>query len=202
MKSRCRLTPNRDLRLEPMGSWRRPASSRSPSLLFAFLAGALLCLPAAAAGELSPGTLELHSPLRLPDLDGRELDLRELRGKVVLVNFWASWCTPCIEEMPSIQRLANALRNRPFAVIGVNVGEGELRARAVVQQLGIRFPVLIDKDSAAFQRWGARVLPTTYVQDGEGIIRYLGLGPLEWDSVELVDLLTRIAAGESKVESE
>jgi peroxiredoxin len=100
--------------------------------------------------------------------------------------------------MPSIQRLADALRDRPFAVIGVNVGEGELRARAVVQQLGIRFPVLIDKDSAAFQRWGATVLPTTYVLDGEGLTRYVELGPLEWDSVELIDLLNRISTRESK----
>jgi thiol-disulfide isomerase/thioredoxin len=135
--------------------------------------------------------------LNLPDLEGRLYDLDELRGKLVVVNFWASWCTPCIQEMPSIQRLADRMRDRPFAVIGVNVAEGERRAKTIAQRLGIGFPVLLDKDSAAFHRWGATVLPTTYVLDADGVIRYVGRGPLEWDGVEIVDLLEAMAAGEA-----
>jgi thiol-disulfide isomerase/thioredoxin len=76
-------------------------------------------------------------------------------SKVVLVNFWASCCTRCIEEMPSLQPLAELMRDKPFAVLGVKMDEGELRAKTMVQQLGIGFPVLIDKDSAVFHRWGA-----------------------------------------------
>jgi thiol-disulfide isomerase/thioredoxin len=154
------------------------------------------------AGELSPATLQQRLDLLLPDLEGRQRQLDEYRGQVVLVNFWASWCTPCLEEMPSIQRLVEAMRGTPFAVIGVNVGEGVLRVKAMVKRLGIGFPVLLDEDSAAFQRWGAKVLPTTYVLDGEGVIRYLGLGPLEWDSVEVVDLLHRVGTGAPQGDSD
>lgn len=147
----------------------------------------LLLLPAAASadGDFSPVPPAPPVELRLPDLDGREWTLDELEGKVVLVNFWASWCIPCVTEMPSIQRLAEAMRDKPFAVIGVNVGEAELRVKAMVRRLGITFPVLLDKDSAVFNGWGATVLPTTYVLDGEGVVRYLGRGPLEWDGVEI-----------------
>lgn len=138
--------------------------------------------------------------LTLPDLEGRERSLVELRGKVVLVNFWASWCSPCLEEMPSLQRLANGMRDRPFVVIGVNVAEGEGRVKAVVQQLDIAFPVLLDEDSAVFTRWGARLLPTTYVLDREGVVRYIGRGPLEWDGVEASEMLNALAGSEAPAE--
>lgn len=106
-----------------------------------------------------------------------------------------------MDEMPSLQRLADRLADGAFAVVAVNVGEGTLRAAAVVEQLGIRFPVLVDKDSTAFARWGVRVLPTTYLLDRQGTIRYAGLGPLEWDSAEVIDLLDRLG-GDSRVGSD
>ena len=109
---------------------------------------------ASAAGDFSAVPAAAPVELRLPDLDGRDRSLDEFRGKVVLVNFWASWCTPCITEMPGIQRLADTLRDRPFAVIGVNVAEAQLRVKAMVRRLGIAFPVLLDRDSAVFNRWG------------------------------------------------
>jgi peroxiredoxin len=97
-----------------------------------------------------------------------------------------------MEEMPSIQRLADFLRDRPFTVLAVNVGERRGRAKAAAQQMGIAFPVLLDEESAVFNRWGATVLPTTYVLDGEGVVRYLGRGPLEWDGVEPGEALDRL----------
>ncbi len=164
----------------------------------------LLCLLAptipSAAGELSSVPSAAPVELQLPDLDGRQRSLEEFRDSVVLVNFWASWCTPCVEEMPSLQRLAESMRDRPFAVIGINVAEGLLRVRTAAQRLGIGFPVLLDKDSEAFKRWGATVLPTTYLLDREGVVRYVGRGPLEWDSDEIVDLIDVLAQGAVSVE--
>ncbi len=157
-------------------------------LLQAFLSLA----PAVVAGELWPVVPTQPSALLLPDLGGQERGLEELRGKVVLVNFWASWCAPCIAEMPSIQRLAEAMRGRPFAVVTVNVGEGELRAKAMVERLGLGLPVLLDKDSAVFDRWQATVLPTTYLIDAAGVPRFVGRGPLEWDGVEAGELVSRL----------
>ena len=168
----------------------------------AWVALACLIVVASAApadGDFSPVPAAPPVELRLPDLEGRERTLDELTGKVVLVNFWASWCTPCITEMPSIQRLAEAMRGKPFAVIGVNVGEAVGRVRVVVQRLGTKFPMLLDKDSAVFNRWGVTLLPTTYVLDGEGMVRYLGRGPLEWDGVEISEALERLlGAGPAK----
>ncbi|MCG6965664.1 MAG: TlpA family protein disulfide reductase [Chromatiaceae bacterium] len=131
----------------------------------------------------------LQAELSLPDLHGEQRSLVEFRGQVVLLSFWASWCTPCIQEMPSIQRLQQRLHGRPFAVLGVNVGERERRVQTVARQLGLDFPVLLDRDSSEFKRWGGEVLPTSYVLDSAGAARFVALGPLDWDAADVVDTL-------------
>ena len=170
----------------------RPNGYLMPALLACLFL--LLLPPVACSGELSDQTGTPHPELRLPDLQGQEHDLEEMRGKVVLVNFWASWCTPCMAEMPSIGRLLQHLKGRPFAVLGVNVGEGERRVQAVARRLGLEFPVLLDGDSSAFKRWGATVLPTTYVIDPTGAIRHVGRGPLAWDDADIIAMLEGLMA--------
>jgi thiol-disulfide isomerase/thioredoxin len=126
-------------------------------------------------------------------LAGEQRSLEQFEGKVLLINFWASWCTPCIKEMPSIKRLAEAMQEKPFAVIGVNVAEPVLRVRTAARRLRLDFPVLLDKDSTVFKDWGANVLPTAYVLDRSGRVRYIGRGPLEWDRIDIIDLLGELA---------
>ena len=147
----------------------------------------------ALAGELSEVAVAQQLELDLPDLSGQQRNLDEFAGKVLLVNFWASWCMPCIKEVPGIQRLIEAMADAPFAVIGVNVGEAERRVQAKVKQLRMDFPILLDKDSAAFKGWGANVLPTAYVLDGSGRVRYVGRGPVEWDRADIVEILLQLA---------
>ena len=146
-----------------------------------------------AAAELSEVPVAQRLELNLPDLSGKQRNLDEFAGKVLLVNFWASWCRPCIEEVPGIRRLMEAMAGMPFAVIGVNVGEAERRVQATVKRLRMEFPILLDKDSATFKGWGANVLPTAYVFDGGGKLRYLGRGPVEWDRDDIVELLVQLA---------
>ena len=146
----------------------------------------------AYCGELSEVPDARAVELSLPDLRGQQRSLAEFAGKWVLINFWASWCTPCITEMPSIQRLAEQMSDKPFAVIGVNVAENERRVQTTAARLGLAFPVLLDKDSAVFDGWGATVLPTTYLLDPTGRMRYVGRGPLEWDGVEAVTLIEEL----------
>ena len=146
----------------------------------------------AATGELTEVPVALRLELNLPDLSGQPRNLDEFAGKVLLVNFWASWCKPCIEEVPGIRRLIEAMADVPFAVIGVNVGEGERRVQAMVKRLRMEFPILLDKDSAAFKDWGANVLPTAYVLDGSGRVRYIVRGPMEWDRDDIVDMLVQL----------
>ena len=152
-----------------------------------------LCPFPAPAGELSEVPAALPPTLSLPDLAGQPRSLDEFAGKVLLVSFWASWCQPCIEEMPSIQRLREEMADAPFAVIGVNVAEAERRVKATVKRLGIEFPILLDRDSVAFKGWGANVLPTAYVLDASGRVRYVGRGPVEWDRVDIVEMLEQLA---------
>ena len=171
---------------------RRPPPSRRTSVALLAYLFLLLIPPAAQPGELSAQTGEPHPELRLPDLAGQQHGLEELRGNVVLVNFWASWCTPCMEEMPSIGRLLQRMQGRPFAVLGVNVGEGERRVQTIARRLNLGFTVLLDRDGTAFKRWGATVLPTTYVIDPVGIVRQVGRGPLAWDDADIMAMLERL----------
>lgn len=140
--------------------------------------------------SVSAGAVELKAlppdtdppPLALPDLQGREHTLADYRGKVVLLNFWASWCPPCVREMPSMQRLNAALKNRPFVIVTVNMDETREEITAFLQKLKIReFVVLMDRGGKVLQRWKVHVFPTSFVLDAKGKLRYAFAGAPEWD---------------------
>lgn len=133
--------------------------------------------------ELSPEHSLIDTPLlSLPDLGGDPLGLEASRGKVVLINFWASWCAPCLIEMPSMQRLYDSLRDRPFALLAVNVGEPRAKAWRFANIMQVDFPVLLDSDSAAAAAWNVQVYPTSYLLDRNGQVRYAAYGAVKWDS--------------------
>lgn len=143
-----------------------------------------LCVQVAATGA---GEVRVVEPpeaapvLALRTLDGSPRDIATLRGKVVLVNFWATWCLPCMEEMPALDRLRLDLEAHPFEVLAVNVSEPVRRVKRFYGQLGLGLTVVRDPDGQAFARWGGRVYPTTLLLDREGRVRYRVLGPVDWD---------------------
>jgi len=145
--------------------------------------------PGIQAGELRALPDGEIAELTLPDLNGHIRTLEEFRGRVVLVSFWASWCTPCMQEMPSIQRLAKTMEGHPFTVIGINVGENSRRVQTVARQLHLGFPVLLDQDSSEFRRWGGEVLPTSFVIDSNRNLRFAAPGPQVWDDASLIETL-------------
>jgi thiol-disulfide isomerase/thioredoxin len=149
--------------------------------------------PGSGSGELSRVTVASPPGLILPDLSMQLRNLDEFTGKVILVNFWASWCRPCIEEVPGIRRLAEAMHDKPFVVLGVNVGEAQRRVQAAVKRLKIDYTVLLDKDGAVFKDWGATVLPTAYILDHNGRVQYIGQGPLEWDRPGIIEMLVELS---------
>ena len=131
-------------------------------------------------------------PLELADLEGRTHRLDDYRGKVVLVNFWATWCAPCREEMPSLERLRRALAGRPFVVLAINVGEGGRVAGDFMKAMPHGFTVLLDRDGGTTRAWGARILPATYVLGPEGELGFRHLGALDWSSAEAQRRITAL----------
>ena len=147
--------------------------------LFGFLFSGLLAT-GAGAQELRPWTGGATPPLALGDLDGKLHRLEAYRGKVVLVNFWATWCEPCRDEMPSIGKLRESLAGRRFTVLAVNLGESEARVRRFLEAMPVAFPVLLDRDTASAKAWGARILPASFLVGADGRIRYSVLGEIDW----------------------
>lgn len=155
----------------------------------------------ASAAELQPWKGPPQAPaFELMSPDGSTLALASLRGKVVLVNFWATWCEPCVDEMPSMQQLRTRLRPQGFEILAVNFKEGPQRIDGFMKKLKLDFPVVRDDDGAAASRWNVRVFPSSFILDAQGNIRYTVTGPIDWTSRDVESkirgLLTRpVSAG-------
>ncbi len=129
--------------------------------------------------------------LSLKDLGGAQHKLEAYRGKVVILNFWATWCEPCREEMPSFNRLRKALEGQPVAMFAINIGEGEGRINEFLGKVPIDFPVLLDRDSQLSRAWKVRLMPTTFILGTDGRIRYSFAGERDWADASV---LAKIAA--------
>jgi len=152
-----------------------------PSILrvaaFLFVAGGTAALSAA---DLKPWAGGPPPALALNDLDGRLHRLSDYRGSVVLSNFWATWCGPCRDEMPSMPQLRQKLAGRPFTVLAVNIDEPEARIRRFLATINVDFAILLDPERKAARAWDARILPASFVIGPDGRIRYSLVGELNW----------------------
>jgi len=156
---------------------------------------AVICLLGLAAGASAAADLKVWTggpppAFALKDLDGRSHQLSDYRGKVVLINFWATWCGPCRDEMPSIQSLKEKLAGKPFVVLAINLDEPESRIRTFLSQMKVDFTILLDPGKMAAKAWDARILPASFVAGPDGRVRYSLVGEINWDH-ELV--VSRIA---------
>lgn len=118
----------------------------------------------------------------LPDPTGKMLSLKDFRGKLVLLNFWASWCVPCREEMPAMERLYQEFKDRGFVILAVNIKDTRKNALAFVEELKLTYPILLDPPGEVGLLYGAWGLPATYLigAEGEGLAR--AWGPADWHS--------------------
>lgn len=126
----------------------------------------------------------------LPDMDGKTIDLARYRGKVVLVNFWATWCPPCRKEFPSLGRVRKLFKPADFEVLAVNVGEDPDTVFSFTGSTD--FPVLFDRDSRAMARWPVKGLPTTLVVDRQGRLVLRAVGGREFDDPAIVTQLKEL----------
>ncbi len=148
---------------------------------------------AAEPADIPAGLLKLEPyaapALALKDIDAAPYDLREDKGSVVFVHFWASWCGPCREEMPAIQRMAAALEPEGLKIAMVNTAEDEDTVFSFLAAYAPDTRALMDRDGQVTEAWSPRGLPATYLVDRNGQVRYQALGGRPWGEAAYLDFL-------------
>jgi peroxiredoxin len=165
---------------------------------------ASLAAPAAfAAGEVTAeeykalGLAALKEGTRsidftLSDLSGKKVSLSSFKGKLVFLNFWATWCPPCRGEMPSMERLYQKLKGQGLAILAVDLQEDAKSVQKFVAEHKLTFPILLDTDGKVGATYGARSIPTTYIIGRDGSALGGTIGGREWDSPEMIAFFTRL----------
>lgn len=164
---------------------------RSP-LIQAFvlivLASLLSSFAVQAARPLEPYT-DNKKAFSLTDLKDKKHETSDYQGKVVLVNFWASWCPPCIYEMPELIRLKQQLTDQPFEILAINVGEKKYKVRKFAKLINFDLPVLLDTEKETFDNWEIKTLPTSFLIDTKGAIRYSVRGNPGWEQESTIKII-------------
>ena len=127
--------------------------------------------------------------IKLKTASGESFTREDFTGKVTLVNFWASWCGPCVEEIPALNRLREHMKDRPFELISINYAEKPQQIREFLSMVKVDFPVLLDEDGSYSAKWNVLVYPATFVIGSDGNIAYGVNGAIEWDSEEITGKL-------------
>ena len=167
----------------------------------AAVAAICLCLAALPAAAEPPQTLTpLADKKPAPDialeiLDGGKLKLSDLRGKVVVVNFWATWCPPCRSEMPSLERMKGMMKGEPIEIVAVNAGEDEDQISEFREGVkpALTFRLALDRNADAMKAFSISALPTTYVIDRHGQVVYRALGRRKFDDPAILRTLKALA---------
>ena len=136
----------------------------------------------------------LNKPVLAPEFSLTDLNedthkLSDFKGKTVIINFWATWCPPCREELPSMNRAWKKLKNDDIIMLAINVGEDEDTVFSFLGDYPIDFTTLFDKSGEVTQQWPIKGLPTTFIVDPDGYVIYRAIGGREWDNKKLLDTI-------------
>ena len=165
-----------------------------------FLMTALVGIGGAAPPDIlpvaGPNGVKLGEPapnFQLRDLNGRLVTLSDLRGKVVLLNFWATWCGPCRVEMPAMEQLYHTFVRKDFEILAVSIdAQGVAVTRPFQQEYHLTFPILHDPDYRVGLMYGARSIPMTFLVDRQGVVRHQIFGARDWGASEAQQLVQRL----------
>lgn len=146
--------------------------------------------------NLQDWTLGEKPNIRLSDTSGAPVDLQDLRGRAVVVHFWATYCEPCIPELSALNALAAQYRDLPLAILSVDVGEVDARVRRFLEKLPVRFPVALDRDRAVAKAWDVYALPTSFVLDRSLTPKLYAIGAVDWAAPETVRALDALVSPE------
>ncbi|HTS83771.1 MAG TPA: TlpA disulfide reductase family protein [Usitatibacter sp.] len=132
--------------------------------------------------------------LTTKSLEGKSVDLRDLQGRVVLVNFWATWCGPCKEELPALAKLPKAFAGKPFELVTVNDGESPETISRYLKRAKLDIPVWLGPENTAASGWRVQGLPMTFLVDSKGHVRYWVYGERNWGEGESFKLIESLLA--------
>lgn len=130
----------------------------------------------------------------LNDVDGEQFELEDARGRWIFLHFWASWCGPCKEEMPAIQKLADAMTGDKFQIVMINTAEDDDTVFEFLATIGVELSSLMDVDGQVTEAWKPRGLPTTFLISPNGEIKYQAIGGRDWGEAEYINFIKQLAA--------
>ncbi|MGP1444164.1 TlpA family protein disulfide reductase [Treponema sp.] len=141
-----------------------------------------------------------EEPIDLPltsvaKLEGGSMNADAFKGKITLLNFWATWCPPCRAEMPSIERLYAQTKNSAFQIVAVNVGERQAQVASFIEKNKYTFPIYLDESQQLSSIFAARGIPSTYIVDKNGKVIAARIGAMEYDQQELIKVFKELADG-------
>jgi peroxiredoxin len=174
---------------------RSSLAARAFAVATALVSALLAPASTGATPALAPAGGEPAPALVLRDTEGKAHDLAQYRGKVVVINFWATWCEPCRQEMPSMQRLRDKLAGRSFAVLAVNVDEPDVRVRRFLDETRFDLPVVLDVNKTVTRAWNVRVMPTSFIVDAAGRLRYRVVGDIDWAADTVIGTISQLLGG-------
>jgi thiol-disulfide isomerase/thioredoxin len=125
-------------------------------------------------------------PIKLKDIDGNTVSKDDFTGQITIVNFWATWCPPCIEEIPSLNRLKKKMEGLPFELISINYAEDNKTIREFMKAVNVEFPVLLDDKGDFAKKWSVISYPSTFIIDAKGNIKYGVNAAIEWDDPAVI----------------
>ena len=175
----------------------RASSGALPLLAISvFFAAAVAALVLLRSPALVPRTGEPAPDFSLPELSGGQIELSGRRGRVLFVNFWATWCPPCRDEAPSLERLYQRLRGEGFEVLAISVDAPGMSEQigAFRAELGLSFPILLDPGKRTHDAFGVTGVPETYLIDHEGRLAERFIGPRDWDDPRYARTVRRLLA--------